>query len=74
MTGAALGRRLARAGTFAGLCVALLAGRARAADTQWWTSNSQATEIGLRTLRWLADVQRAPAGHFRPIGQSLQWA
>ena len=25
-------------------------------------------EIGLRTLRWLADVQRAPAGHFRPIG------
>jgi glycosyltransferase involved in cell wall biosynthesis len=33
-----------------------------------WTSNSQAMEIGLRTLRWLADVQRAPAGHFRPIG------
>jgi glycosyltransferase involved in cell wall biosynthesis len=33
-----------------------------------WTSNSHATEIGLRTLRWLADVQRAPAGHFRPIG------
>jgi glycosyltransferase involved in cell wall biosynthesis len=33
-----------------------------------WTSNAQATEIGLRTLRWLADVQRTPAGHFRPIG------
>jgi uncharacterized protein YyaL (SSP411 family) len=33
-----------------------------------WTNNSQATDIGLRTLRWLADVQRAPAGHFRPIG------
>lgn len=33
-----------------------------------WTSNSQATEIGLRTLRWLADVQRAPDGHYRPIG------
>lgn len=33
-----------------------------------WTNNAQATEIGLRTLRWLADVQRAPAGHFRPIG------
>ncbi len=33
-----------------------------------WTSNSQAMDIGLRTLRWLADVQRAPAGHFRPIG------
>jgi hypothetical protein len=33
-----------------------------------WTSNSQATEIGLRTLHWLADVQRAPDGHYRPIG------
>jgi hypothetical protein len=33
-----------------------------------WTSNAQAMDIGLRTLRWLADLQRAPAGHFRPIG------
>lgn len=33
-----------------------------------WTNNLQAMEIGLRTLNWLADVQRAPAGHFRPIG------
>lgn len=33
-----------------------------------WTSNPQATEIGLRTLRWLAEVQRAPGGHFRAIG------
>jgi glycosyltransferase involved in cell wall biosynthesis len=33
-----------------------------------WANNEQAKEIGLRTLRWLADVQRAPAGHFRPIG------
>jgi glycosyltransferase involved in cell wall biosynthesis len=33
-----------------------------------WTNNAQASEIGLRTLRWLADVQRAPDGHFRPIG------
>jgi glycosyltransferase involved in cell wall biosynthesis len=33
-----------------------------------WTCNSQATEIGLRTLRWLADIQRAPDNHFRPIG------
>jgi hypothetical protein len=33
-----------------------------------WTNNSQAMDIGLRTLRWLADVQRAPDGHFRPIG------
>jgi glycosyltransferase involved in cell wall biosynthesis len=33
-----------------------------------WTNNQQAIDIGLRSLRWLADVQRAPAGHFRPIG------
>jgi hypothetical protein len=33
-----------------------------------WTNNVEAIEIGLRSLRWLADVQRAPAGHFRPIG------
>ncbi|HEX3599269.1 MAG TPA: glycosyltransferase family 4 protein, partial [Lacipirellulaceae bacterium] len=33
-----------------------------------WTNKVEATEIGLRSLRWLADVQRAPAGHFRPIG------
>ena len=33
-----------------------------------WANNPQAMEIGLRTLRWLADVQRAPDGHFRPIG------
>jgi glycosyltransferase involved in cell wall biosynthesis len=33
-----------------------------------WTSNAQAMEIGLRTLRWLAEVQHAQAGHFRPIG------
>lgn len=33
-----------------------------------WTNNPKATEIGVRALRWLADVQRAPEGHFRPIG------
>jgi hypothetical protein len=33
-----------------------------------WANNEQAKSIGLRTLRWLSDVQRAPAGHFRPIG------
>jgi hypothetical protein len=33
-----------------------------------WTSNAQATDIGLRTLRWLTEIQRAPEGHFRPIG------
>ena len=33
-----------------------------------WTGNATALEIGLRALRWLAGMQRAPRGHFRPIG------
>mgnify|MGYP001826234746 CR=1 FL=1 len=36
----------------------------------YWTSNAKATEIGLRTLGWLAELQRAPRGHFRPIGSN----
>ena len=28
----------------------------------------RALEIGLRSLRWLVDEQKAPAGHFRPVG------
>jgi hypothetical protein len=36
----------------------------------YWTSNAKATEIGLRTLGWLAELQRAPGGHFRPIGSN----
>jgi glycosyltransferase involved in cell wall biosynthesis len=35
-----------------------------------WANNPRALEIGLETLRWLADVKRAPAGHFRPIGSN----
>jgi glycosyltransferase involved in cell wall biosynthesis len=35
-----------------------------------WTNNSRAMEVGLRTLRWLADVQRSPRNHFRPIGSN----
>ena len=27
-------------------------------------------EIGLKSLRWLCDIQTAPAGHFRPIGSN----
>jgi hypothetical protein len=27
-------------------------------------------EVGLRTLRWLTDLQRSPRGHFRPIGNN----
>jgi glycosyltransferase involved in cell wall biosynthesis len=33
-----------------------------------WAENPRAFEIGLRSLRWLVSVQRAPQGHFRPIG------
>ncbi|MEX2169491.1 MAG: glycosyltransferase family 4 protein [Pirellulales bacterium] len=32
------------------------------------TGNEQALEIGLKSLRWLLDVQRSPHGHLRPIG------
>ena len=34
----------------------------------YWTSNAEALEAGLTSLRWLAEVQTAPGGHFRPIG------
>ena len=30
----------------------------------------EAREIGLKSLRWLCDIQTAPAGHFRPIGSN----
>jgi hypothetical protein len=30
----------------------------------------EALEIGLRSLGWLASVQKTPAGHFRPIGSN----
>jgi hypothetical protein len=33
-----------------------------------WGNAPQVLQIGLRSLRWLADQQLAPAGHFRPIG------
>ena len=32
------------------------------------SGSAEAVEIGLTSLQWLASVQRAPAGHFRPIG------
>ena len=32
--------------------------------------NAKALEIGLRSLRWLVDQQKAPQGHFRPIGSN----
>lgn len=30
--------------------------------------DDEALEIGLKSLRWLASIQRTQAGHFRPIG------
>ncbi len=36
----------------------------------YWTSNAQATEIGLRSLAWLSELQRSPRGNFRPIGSN----
>jgi len=33
-----------------------------------WTNQSDVFETGLRSLRWLMQVQTAEAGHFRPIG------
>jgi glycosyltransferase involved in cell wall biosynthesis len=38
-----------------------------------WTSNMKVLELGLRILRWLAEVQTAPRGHFRPIGCNGFW-
>jgi glycosyltransferase involved in cell wall biosynthesis len=35
-----------------------------------WSNNTQAIEIGLRSLRWLCDHQRSPAGRFHPIGSN----
>lgn len=35
-----------------------------------WTENTRSFEIGLRSLRWLLSVQKAPGGHFRPIGSA----
>lgn len=34
------------------------------------SGNPRAVEIGLRSLRWLLDIQRAPNGHLRPIGSN----
>jgi glycosyltransferase involved in cell wall biosynthesis len=35
-----------------------------------WGDNPKAFDIGLKTLRWLAELQTAEAGHFRPIGSN----
>ncbi len=33
-----------------------------------WIPDPEALEIGLKSLRWLASIQKTQAGHFRPIG------
>ncbi|MDC0935432.1 glycosyltransferase family 4 protein [Pirellulales bacterium] len=33
-----------------------------------WGGNERALQIGLRSLRWLAEMQLSPSGRFRPIG------
>jgi glycosyltransferase involved in cell wall biosynthesis len=35
-----------------------------------WANNPRALEIGLESLHWLAENNRSPAGHFRPIGSN----
>jgi hypothetical protein len=35
-----------------------------------WIPDHEALEIGLKSLRWLASIQRTQAGHFRPIGSN----
>jgi len=35
-----------------------------------WMPHPEALEIGLKSLSWLASVQKARAGHFRPIGSN----
>ena len=35
-----------------------------------WMPHPEALEIGLKSLGWLASVQKTQAGHFRPIGSN----
>ena len=35
-----------------------------------WMPHSEALDIGLKSLRWLASLQKTQAGHFRPIGSN----
>ena len=35
-----------------------------------WMPHPEAVDIGLKSLRWLASLQKTQAGHFRPIGSN----
>ena len=39
----------------------------------YWTSRGDVIEIGLKSLRWLVDQQKADAGHFTPVGSNGFW-
>jgi hypothetical protein len=39
----------------------------------YWTSRGDVIEIGLRSLRWLVEQQKAKRGHFVPIGSNGFW-
>jgi hypothetical protein len=39
----------------------------------YWTCRGDVVEIGLRSLRWLVEQQRADRGHFAPIGSNGFW-
>jgi hypothetical protein len=39
----------------------------------YWTSRGDVVEIGLRTLRWLVEQQKADGDHFAPIGSNGFW-
>ena len=39
----------------------------------YWTSRGDVVEIGLRSLRWLVEQQKAEGGHFAPIGSNGFW-
>ncbi|NTW84928.1 MAG: glycosyltransferase [Holophagaceae bacterium] len=45
------------------LCQALILGGQ-------WLPHPEALEVGLKSLRWLASLQKTQAGHFRPIGSN----
>jgi hypothetical protein len=38
-----------------------------------WANQPDLREVGLKSLRWLAEHQIAPEGHFRPIGSNGFW-
>ncbi len=38
-----------------------------------WMNQPRMLEVGLTSLRWLAERQTAPQGHFRPVGSNGWW-